>query len=83
MEDRSTTAATATPKFDNLAKQIVGESDVEKRDQLIFDAFTILHEEVSHVPLHQQSLAWGVSKKVEMAQRADNQILFYWVRMKD
>ena len=71
------------PKVDNLAKQIVSESDVEKRDQLIFDAFTILHEEVSHVPLHQQSLAWGVSKKVEMAQRADNQILFYWVRMKD
>jgi peptide/nickel transport system substrate-binding protein len=71
------------PKVDGLAKQIVSESDVEKRDQLIFDAFTMLHEEVSHVPLHQQSLAWGVSKKVEMAQRADNQILFHWVRMKD
>ena len=30
--------------------------------------------------LHQQSLAWGVSKKVHVVQRADNQILFYWFR---
>ena len=33
------------------------------------------------IPLHQQSLIWGVSKKVQMVQRADNQILFYWVKM--
>ena len=33
------------------------------------------------IPLHQQALSWGVSKKVSMAQRADNRILFYWVRM--
>ena len=34
------------------------------------------------IPLHQQALVWGVSKKVEIVQRADNQILFYWVKMK-
>ena len=33
------------------------------------------------IPLHQQALAWGVSKKVNIVQRADNQILFYWVKM--
>ena len=33
------------------------------------------------IPLHQQALVWGVSKKVKIAQRADNQILFYWVKM--
>ncbi len=71
------------PKVDELAKQILAENDETKRDQLIFDAYTILHEEVSHIPLHQQALAWGVSDKVEIAQRADNQILFYWVNMKE
>jgi peptide/nickel transport system substrate-binding protein len=35
------------------------------------------------LPLHQQALAWGVSKTVEMVQRPDNQILLYWVKKAD
>ena len=71
------------PKVDDLAKQILVESDTEKRDQLIFDAYAILHEEVSHVPLHQQSLAWGKSEKLDLVQRADNQVLFRWMTLND
>ena len=33
----------------------------------------------AYVPLHQQALAWGVSNKVKVVQRPDNQILFYWI----
>jgi peptide/nickel transport system substrate-binding protein len=32
----------------------------------------------SYIPLHQQALAWGVSKKVKLAQRADNSVLLYY-----
>ena len=46
---------------------------------MIAQAFKIVHEEAGLLPLHQQSLAWGISKKVKIAQRADNQILLYWV----
>ena len=46
---------------------------------MIAEAFKIVHEEVGLIPLHQQSLAWGVSKKIKMAQRADNLILYHWV----
>ncbi|TCT09209.1 peptide/nickel transport system substrate-binding protein [Tepidamorphus gemmatus] len=70
-------------KVDALAKQILGENDPTKRDQLIHEAFTIMHEEVSHIPLHQQSLAWGKSKKLDVVQRADNQVLFKWMTMND
>ena len=49
---------------------------------MIAEAFRINHEEAGVIPLHQQALAWGVSKKVKIVQRADNQILFYWVKMK-
>jgi peptide/nickel transport system substrate-binding protein len=62
-----------------LAKQILVESDLKKRDELIAQAFKIAHDEAGVLPLHQQSLAWGTSKKVKIAQRADNQILLYWV----
>jgi peptide/nickel transport system substrate-binding protein len=41
-------------------------------------AFEIATKDYGHIPLHQQALAWGVSKKVKLVQRADNQLLFYW-----
>ena len=51
-----------------------------KRDDMIAEAFRIIHDEVSHIPLHQQALVWGVSKKVHVVQRPDNLILFYWYK---
>jgi len=71
------------PKVDSVAKQILVEVDQKKRDDLIFEAFTIVHDEVGLIPLHQQALVWGVSKKTKIAQRADNQILLYWVQKQD
>jgi peptide/nickel transport system substrate-binding protein len=70
-------------KVEALAKQILVEVDPKKRDDLIFEAFTIVHEEAGLLPLHQQALVWGVNKKTKIAQRADNQILFYWVQKQD
>ena len=35
-------------------------------------------KDYAYIPLHQQALAWGVSKKVKLTQRADNQVLLYW-----
>lgn len=66
-------------QVDALTDQILVEPDVAKRNQLIAQAYRIITDEVSHIPLHQQALAWGVSKKVELVQRADNQFLFHWV----
>ena len=40
---------------------------------MIAQAFRIIHDEAGLIPLHQQSLVWGVSKKVKIVQRADNQ----------
>jgi peptide/nickel transport system substrate-binding protein len=69
------------PRMPELNKAILVETDTNKRDALIADAFRINHEECGIIPLHQQSLAWGVSRKVKIVQRADNQILFYWANM--
>jgi peptide/nickel transport system substrate-binding protein len=69
-------------KIDEMTTKIRAEGDKTKRDSMIKDAYSILYDEVGLIPLHQQSLAWGVSKKVEMVQRADNSILFMWTRMK-
>jgi peptide/nickel transport system substrate-binding protein len=71
------------PKVEDLNKRILVESDTKKRDDLIYEAFKIVHDEVGLIPLHQQALAWGVSKKTKIVQRADNQILLYWVQKQD
>jgi peptide/nickel transport system substrate-binding protein len=65
-------------KHDELADRILVENDKPKRDQLIKEAFQITTSEYGYIPLHQQSLAWGVSKKVKLNQRADNSVLLYW-----
>lgn len=67
-------------QVDELAAKILVESDIKKRDDMIAQAYKIVHEEAGYIPVHQQSLVWGVSKKVKVDQRADNQVLFYTYR---
>ena len=66
-------------KIDQLTDEILVEIDPEKRDNLIAEAFRISHENAYYIPLHQQSLAWGVSDKLDVVQRADNQFKFRFV----
>jgi peptide/nickel transport system substrate-binding protein len=65
-------------QFDELADKVLMETDTAKRDQLIKQAFEVSMKDWAYVPLHQQALAWGVSKKVKLTQRADNMVMLYW-----
>jgi peptide/nickel transport system substrate-binding protein len=65
-------------ELDALTDKITLETDTAKRDQEIKQAFEIGMKEYGYIPLHQQALAWGVSNKVKLTQRADNQVLLYW-----
>jgi peptide/nickel transport system substrate-binding protein len=65
------------PKVGELAQQILVETDPTKRNDLIFQAYTITTGDISHIPLHQQALAWGVRDNIELQQRADNQVMLY------
>ncbi|PVB60034.1 ABC transporter substrate-binding protein [Labrenzia sp. 011] len=66
-------------RIDELSDQILVEIDPDKRDELIAEAFRISHDNAYYIPLHQQGLAWGVSDKVQLVQRADNQFKFRFV----
>ena len=59
-------------RVDELADLIGGETDVDKRRQLINEAAAILRDEVGYLPIHQQPLSWGVREGVRVAQRPDN-----------
>ncbi|MGJ7525278.1 ABC transporter substrate-binding protein [Variovorax sp. GB1P17] len=74
--------AYCNPKLDELTKKIQSESDKGKRNEMIKEAFKMHADDIGHLPLHQQSLAWGVSKKVELVQLADNFMYFKWMSIK-
>ncbi|MBC5765001.1 ABC transporter substrate-binding protein [Ramlibacter albus] len=70
------------PKLDELTHKIQVETDQKKRNEMIREAFKIHMDDVGHIPLHQQALAWGVSKKVDVVQRADNNMSFRLITVK-
>lgn len=65
-------------KLDDLTDKILVEVDPARRDAMIKQAYQISVDDFGYIPLHQQALAWGVSKKVKLTQRADNSVLLYW-----
>ncbi|MGI9524907.1 MAG: ABC transporter substrate-binding protein [Hyphomicrobiaceae bacterium] len=70
------------PKINTLTAKIQSETDQVKRQAMIDEAFKIHKEEVGHVPLHQQPLSWGVSDKLEVVQRPDNNFDLRYVVVK-
>uniref|UniRef100_UPI002633393F ABC transporter substrate-binding protein n=1 Tax=uncultured Methylobacterium sp. TaxID=157278 RepID=UPI002633393F len=68
------------PKVDELTDKIERETDQEARNLMIKQAYEIIQNDWGYIPLHQQALAWGVSKKVKVAPRADDQMMLYWVK---
>jgi hypothetical protein len=60
----------SNPKFDELALKVQSETDDKKRNEYIREAFKIHQDDVGHIPLHQQALAWGVSNGCRSVQTA-------------
>ena len=45
-------------------------------------AARIHQDDIGHIPLHQQALAWGMKKNVELVQLPDNYNWLKWVVVK-
>jgi peptide/nickel transport system substrate-binding protein len=69
-----------SPAVDRVSEEIRVETDSDRRDRLIAEAFRVIHDDAGIIPLHQQMLGWGVSRTISVRQRADNQFFFNWVR---
>ncbi len=67
------------PQLDTLSAQIQAEPDKNRRNALLQKALALETADIGYLPLHQQALAWGVSDKVKLVQRADNSMPFKWM----
>jgi peptide/nickel transport system substrate-binding protein len=68
-------------RVDEITLKVQSETDATKRNELIREAFKIHQDEVGHIPLHQQALAWAFSKRVSLVQLPDNRMFFKWVTL--
>jgi peptide/nickel transport system substrate-binding protein len=64
----------SNPQVDALVERIKQEVDQKNRNALIEQALIQSHQEVSHIPLHNQVIPWAMKKGVELYHRADNRI---------
>jgi peptide/nickel transport system substrate-binding protein len=49
----------SNPRLDELTLKVQSETDEKKRNDMIREAFKIHQDDVGHIPLHQQALAWA------------------------
>lgn len=74
--------AYSNSKLDDLTLKIQAETDQAKRNAMIKEAFQIHSDDIGHIPLHQQALAWAMKKNVSVAQLPDNSMFYKWVTVK-
>ena len=66
-------------RVDELITLIGQEYDQKKRQAFISEALTIHRDEIGHLPLHQQTLAWGVRDGVNVIQTGDEYLRLWYV----
>jgi peptide/nickel transport system substrate-binding protein len=64
----------SNPQVDALIERIKAEVDQKTRNQLIEQALVLSHQDVSHIPLHNQVIPWAMKKNIDLYHRADNRI---------
>ena len=72
----------SNPKLDELTAKIQSETDQTKRNTMIREAMKIHQDDVGHIPLHQQALAWGLKKNLSLVQLPSNDIFVKWMVLK-
>jgi len=66
-------------RVDELGPQIASELDQQKREAMIHELYKIHSDDIGHIPLHQQALAWAMKKNVDLVQLPDNFNFLKWV----
>ncbi len=64
----------SNPQMDALVERIKVETDQKRRSELIEQALVLEHQDVSHLPLHNQVIPWAMKSNIDVVHRADNRL---------
>ncbi len=70
------------PEVEKLTQKIAVELNQGKRLKMIRQAMNIHRDDFGHIPLHQQALAWGISKKVSLKQAANDAVYLRYIKVR-
>jgi len=68
--------------LDKIIDAMLVETDRAKRQGMIDQAIRIIQEDVTYIPLHQQTVVWAAKQKIDLQQLADNTFPLRYVRVK-
>ena len=66
----------SSSRVDELIKVMEGEVDLNKRNAAIAEAWKIVKDDISYLPLHHQVISWASAKNVNVPIRPNNEPLF-------
>jgi peptide/nickel transport system substrate-binding protein len=72
----------ANPRLDELTSAIASETDPARREATIAEAMKLHQDDIGHIPLHQQALAWAMRDTVDTVQLADNVLFLKWTTVR-
>ncbi len=64
----------SNPQMDALVERVKVETDHKRRNELIEQALILEHQDVSHLPLHNQVIPWAMKQGIDVVHRADNRL---------
>jgi peptide/nickel transport system substrate-binding protein len=66
----------SSSRVDELIKVMEGEVDLDKRNAAIAEAWKIVKDDISYLPLHHQVISWASAKNINVPIRPNNEPLF-------
>ncbi|WBY03799.1 ABC transporter substrate-binding protein [Ramlibacter tataouinensis] len=61
-------------RMDYVVDRVKVETDLPVRNRLLTEGLQLSNDTVSHIPLHNQIIPWGMKKSVQVVHRADNRL---------
>ena len=71
----------SNPEVDKLITAIASEMNAGKRRDMMVQTLKLYRDDMGAIPLHQQVLTYGTTKKVKFTPRPDDAIQLRWVRI--
>jgi len=69
-------------EVDAAVRVMEGEVDLDKRNAAIANAWKIVKDDISYLPLHHQVISWATKKNVDVPIRPNNEPLFRFASFK-
>jgi peptide/nickel transport system substrate-binding protein len=70
----------SNPAVDSIIDRLKSESDPKQRLQFIRAATRLEQEDVAYIPIHQQTIIWGLRKGIDAVVPPENQLELKWIR---